>query len=100
MRAHCAPICRAGTVSRVMKTVPVLLALLLVGAASAHAQTWLTDPAFGARRDAYGPGVLDAGTLHRGNEDAVHEVLRVERCLGSGAWKHPSALEPAREGAE
>jgi hypothetical protein len=26
-----------------------------------HAQTWLTDPAFGARRDAYGPGVhMDA----------------------------------------
>ena len=24
-------------------------------AGAAHAQTWLTDPAFGARRDAYGP---------------------------------------------
>jgi hypothetical protein len=40
-----------------MKRTPVLLALLLVGAAAAHAQTWLTDPAFGAQRNAYGPGV-------------------------------------------
>jgi hypothetical protein len=39
----------------------VLVALLLAGAASAHAQTWLTDPAFGAQRNAYGPGVhMDA----------------------------------------
>jgi hypothetical protein len=38
-----------------------LIALLLVGAASAHAQTWLTDPAFGAQRNVYGPGVhMDA----------------------------------------
>jgi hypothetical protein len=44
-----------------MKVVAVLLALVLVGAAAAHAQTWLTDPAFGAQRNAYGPGVhMDA----------------------------------------
>jgi hypothetical protein len=49
------------TVSPVMKIVPVLLALLLIGAAAAHAQTWQTDPAFGALRNAYGPGVhMDA----------------------------------------
>jgi hypothetical protein len=36
-----------------------LVALLLAGAV--HAQTWLTDPAFGAQRNAYGPGVhMDA----------------------------------------
>jgi hypothetical protein len=40
-----------------LRTLAVLL--LLAGAASA--QSWLTDPAFGARRDAYGPGVhMDA----------------------------------------
>jgi hypothetical protein len=44
-----------------MKIVGVLLAFVLVGAAAAHAQTWLTDPAFGAQRNAYGPGVhMDA----------------------------------------
>jgi hypothetical protein len=40
-----------------LRTLAVLL--LLAGAASA--QTWLTDPAFGAQRNAYGPGVhMDA----------------------------------------
>jgi hypothetical protein len=44
-----------------MKLPRVLLALLLGGAAAVHAQAWLTDPAFGARRNAYGPGVhMDA----------------------------------------
>ena len=41
----------ATTVSPVMKIVPVLLALLLIGAAPGHAQTWQTDPAFGKTCD-------------------------------------------------
>jgi hypothetical protein len=36
-----------------------LVAVLLGGLA--HAQTWLTDPTYGAQRNAYGPGVhMDA----------------------------------------
>ena len=70
----------ARTVSPVMKIVPVLLALLLIGAAPGHAQTWQTDPAFGARRDAYGPGVhMDA-------------IGRVYRDTPSNAW----LFEPVR----
>jgi hypothetical protein len=43
---------------RTLITATLLASLLAV---AAHAQTWLTDPAFGARRDAYGPGVhMDA----------------------------------------
>jgi hypothetical protein len=44
-----------------MKVLSVLFVLLVVGGATAHAQTWLTDAAYGARRNAYGPGVhMDA----------------------------------------
>jgi hypothetical protein len=53
-----------------MKIVTVLLALLLVGAAFAHAQTRQTDPAFGARRDAYGTGVHMDGA-GRSYHDAI-----------------------------
>jgi hypothetical protein len=63
-----------------MKMAPVLLALLLVGAAAARAQTWETDPAFGARRNAYGPGVhMDATgrAYHDNPSDAwVFEPVR------------------------
>ena len=63
-----------------MKMAPILLALLLVGATSAHAQTWETDPAFGARRNAYGPGVhMDATgrAYHDNPSDAwVFEPVR------------------------
>jgi hypothetical protein len=60
-----------------MKMVPILLALLLVGAAAAHAQTWLTDPAFGAQRNAYGPGVhMDAtGRLYHDAVPGQGQVL-------------------------
>jgi hypothetical protein len=41
--------------------VALLVGVLAGPVSAAHAQTWLTDPAFGARRDAYGPGVnMDA----------------------------------------
>jgi hypothetical protein len=41
-------------------TITVTLVVLVL-AGAAHAQTWATDPAFGARRNAYGPGVhMDA----------------------------------------
>jgi hypothetical protein len=46
-----------------MKTLLALTlaALLLLVGAAAQAQTWLTDPAYGARRNAYGPGThMDA----------------------------------------
>jgi hypothetical protein len=66
-----------------MKMLPVVFALLLVAAASAPAQTWLTDPAFGARRDAYGPGVhMDA-------------TGRAYRDTPSNAW----VFEPVRPNA-
>jgi hypothetical protein len=56
------------------------LAVLVASAAPAAAQTWQTDPAFGARRDAYGPGVhMDAtGRAYRDNpSDAwVFEPVR------------------------
>jgi hypothetical protein len=66
-----------------MKLVAVLLAVVLVGAAAAHAQTWLTDPAFGAQRNAYGPGVhMDA-------------TGRAYRDAPSNAWVY----EPVRPNA-
>jgi hypothetical protein len=62
-----------------MKTVPLLLAVLLVGAASASAQTLLTDPAFGAQRDAYGLGVhMDAtGRAYRDAIQGGGQVLEL-----------------------
>jgi hypothetical protein len=75
----CRPDRHVGTVTRVMKLTPVLLALLLLGAAAAHAQTWLTDPAFGARRDAYGPGAhMDAtGRLYHDAVPGQGQVLEL-----------------------
>src|SRR5262245_47163898 len=60
---------RPRTVSPRMVKLPALLLLSALLAGAAHAQTWLTDPAFGARRDTYGPGVhMDAtGRPYRDN---------------------------------
>jgi hypothetical protein len=62
-----------------MKLAPVLLALLLGGASAALAQTWQTDPAFGARRDAYGPGAhMDAtGRLYHDAVPGQGQVLEL-----------------------
>jgi hypothetical protein len=57
-----------------------LLVGLLVGPiGAAHAQTWLTDPAFGARRDAYGPGAhMDAtGRLYHDAVPGQGQVLEL-----------------------
>jgi hypothetical protein len=46
-----------------MKTLVALTlaAVVLLIVPTAQAQTWLTDPAYGARRNAYGPGThMDA----------------------------------------
>jgi hypothetical protein len=53
-----------------MRLALMTLLLGLVVAGAAHAQTWLTDPAYGARRDAYGLGThMDA--TGRAYHDAV-----------------------------
>jgi hypothetical protein len=58
-----------------LRTLAVLL--LLAGAASA--QSWLTDPAFGARRDAYGLGAhMDAtGRLYHDAVPGQGQVLEL-----------------------
>jgi hypothetical protein len=66
----------------VLRILPALFALPFLASAT-HAQTWLTDPAFGARRNAYGPGVhMDA-------------TGRAYRDTPSNAW----LFEPVRPNA-
>jgi hypothetical protein len=65
---------------RTLMTATLVAALL---GSVAHAQTWLTDPAYGARRNAYGPGVhMDA-------------TGRAYRDTPSNAW----VFEPVRPNA-
>jgi hypothetical protein len=66
-----------------------LIAVLLVGAGSAHAQTWLTDPAYGAQRNAYGPGVhMDAtGRAYRDTPSNAWVFEPVRPNLGLDAAK-------------
>jgi hypothetical protein len=56
-----------------------ILAALLLLAGAASAQSWLTDPAFGARRDAYGLGAhMDAtGRLYHDAVPGQGQVLEL-----------------------
>ena len=72
-------------------TATATLVVLLAGAA--HAQTWLTDPAFGAQRNAYGPGVqMDAtGGAYRGTPSRPREP-RARSLRARAAQNVPSSV--------
>jgi hypothetical protein len=71
----CGPESVAGSVRETMRTLlgTLGLAVLVASAAPAAAQTWKTDPAFGARRNAYGPGIHTDAT-GRAYEDSPRDA--------------------------
>jgi hypothetical protein len=95
-----------------MKTIArsLLAALVLFVAPAAYAQTWLTDPAYGARRNAYGPGVhMDATgrAYHDTPSDAwVFEPVKPNAYapgVGSDSLGRPvvpNYTEPSAQGAD